>query len=233
MDNNSHKDCPFGDEIVSYMYDEMAVAERPKFEQHLASCQVCTDDFAAVSVARFETYDWKRAEFDALPTPRIVIPYAEKAVPVRQWLSSWLGWAAAVPVAAALVIGLSYFVYVGGSADREPAVAQEAKTQQPETTIAPATVIPSREETPATTVAVKNTRTPKSVVRQAALKMKPSMPRTQFARSIGHSIKFNNDLAVNIPSQTKPLPRLGSNDDEDDRSLRLSDLFDETSPPQR
>ena len=41
-------------------------------------------------------------------------------------------------------------------------------------------------------------------------------------------MKLGNDLAVN---QVKPIPRLGLNDDEDDRSLRLADLFDETNPP--
>ena len=75
---NGKKDCGFGDEIVSYIYDEMDAAGRRKFESHLASCTLCTDEFAGISDARLSIFEWNREDFAEMPTPEIVIPYAPK-----------------------------------------------------------------------------------------------------------------------------------------------------------
>jgi hypothetical protein len=232
MGNNSDKNCPFADEIVSYMYDEMAVAERPKFEEHLVDCQVCTDDFAVVSLARFEAYDWKRAEFDPLRTPLMVIPYEEKAISIGERFSAWLAWTKALPIAAGLilVLGIAYLFVLRTERSNEPMVAEAPVAEQQKKDITQPVDFP-RLEPPVTTAAVNKTSNSNANVHLAIQKRKPAAPKALLASRLAPGVRPNNDLAVNIPSQTRPLPRLSVNDDEVDSSLRLADLFDETKPP--
>src|SRR5437773_5599682 len=77
LNNNNHdQSCEFFTEIVSYLYNETGDAERRKFESHLSHCGVCTDEFAAISNARFSIFEWQREEFAKLPTPEFHISYA-------------------------------------------------------------------------------------------------------------------------------------------------------------
>jgi hypothetical protein len=231
MQKKDHNQCPFSDEIVSYMYDEMPAKAALEFEQHLEACGVCTDDFAAVAVARFETYDWKRTVFDPLPTPRIVIPYPQKTVTFGERISAWRSWVTVVPVAAALLLCLgvaAYIVSLNIGSKTESTIAKGPQVDQHPNTVAPSPV--------AVDIASGDTKNAVQPVkaRQVALKRKAGLPRSTFARRTGPVVRLTNDYAVNIsPSQLKPAPRLGMKDDEDDRSLRLADLFDETKPPQR
>ena len=225
MQNDTKKICPYGDDIVSYMYDEMPVADRPAFEGHLVACQVCTDEFAAVSLSRFEAYDWKRIEFDPLATPRIVIPYPEKAVSFGGRASAWLSWVTLVPTFAAVLIGLSvvYLLIGNGGGKGETTVASNREVTVPAPTVS--TAIPP----PVVEIGTKTPK-PSSTIVPASTTRKSAVPKTQIAKRVGPAPKLGNDLAVNISDMTHA-PRLGSRDDEDDRSLRLSDLFDETNPP--
>ena len=79
MNDLKNPGCKFHADIVPYMYGEMSAAESSAFETHLIDCGVCTDEFAAVSNARYEVYDWKKTEFEPLATPVFTIPYGEAA----------------------------------------------------------------------------------------------------------------------------------------------------------
>src|SRR5205823_10518511 len=70
------KSCEVFAEIGSYLYNETSAAERRRFESHLSNCDMCTDEFAAISNARFSIFEWQREEFANLPTPEFHIPYA-------------------------------------------------------------------------------------------------------------------------------------------------------------
>jgi hypothetical protein len=227
MQNKDHNECPFSDEIVSYMYGEMPDGAQLKFERHLSACQVCTDDFAAVSLARFEAYDWKRVDFDPLETPRIVIPYPEKAVSFGERISAWVSWVTIVPAAAVVVIclGIAFTVSRNSRGQVNAPVASVPQTGQPSSA-------PQNPGTRAPIVDPVNVgaSNPKAV--PVVVKKKPSIPKTLYARRVVPGLKLANDLAVNFTSdQVKRAPRLGMNDPEEDRSLRLADLFDETNPP--
>ena len=229
MENDTKKTCPYGDDIVSYMYEEMPVTERSAFEGHLVACQVCTDDFAAVSLSRFEAYDWKRLEFDPLATPRIAIPYQAKTISFGERLSAWMSWATLVPVAAALVIGLSIvYLLISNSGKSEPMVAANEELTVP----ASSESTPAQRQPTVTRSVEIGTKTPASPskVQLASTSHKSALPKTQLAQRVGRAPKLGNDLAENIPDM-KHAPRLGIRDEEDDRSLRLSDLFDESNPP--
>src|SRR5881275_1304390 len=97
MLKNGKNECPLNHEIVSYIYGELGGGIELEFETNLADCIACTDEFAAVSNARFSVYEWQKEEFAHLPTPAIVIPYASigaeagEAVSVIAAVRAWLG----------------------------------------------------------------------------------------------------------------------------------------------
>src|SRR5687768_3655002 len=123
---NNHR-CGFADEIVSYIYDEIGATDRRRFESHLSECDGCTEEFAAVSNARFSVFEWHREEFAHLLTPEIVIPYAAKQTTVAESSSkgalagfrgflTLLGRPMAVAATLAVCIGLGFLTmtYIGG-----------------------------------------------------------------------------------------------------------------------
>jgi hypothetical protein len=75
MNEVNFSGCKFSTAMVPYMYGELPVSERSAFESHLLACSECTDEFADLSNARYEVYDWKKLEFDPLDTPAFEIPY--------------------------------------------------------------------------------------------------------------------------------------------------------------
>ena len=229
MQNDTKKICPYGDDIVSYMYEEMPVAERSAFEGHLVACEVCTDEFAAVSLSRFEAYDWKRIEFDPLTTPRIVIPYAEKTVSFGERLSAWMSWVTVVPALATIIlaamVGLIFWTNSRGPDPSQTEVLTVKGSPVVDTPVV-------QQVAPKPEVASNPGRASQMPqVERIVTKNKPSVPKSQFARRLSPGMKLGNDMAMNVATDMKHAPRLGIRDEEDDRSLRLSDLFDETNPP--
>ena len=237
--NGTNTNCPFADEIVSYIYDEITGTQRSMFETHLADCMVCTDEFAAVSNARFSVFEWRKEEFAHLPTPEIVIPYpVKKAVGeenapvgilagVRGWLSL-VNFPVAVAAALLVTIGLGFLAitYLGGS-DQQIA-----------------------------NIEVKDPTSPANSQRvilpvQSGARVDIDVPKSQIISDIPHSrngsdreihpIKAVESRRVRMERQMtadrvrvqdpalklRKAPALSNYDDNDDRSLRLADLFDE------
>ncbi len=220
------------DDIVSYIYDEIGSAERMKFETHLAGCSVCTDEFAAISNARFSVFEWRREEFADLQTPEIVIPYPAKSTAdteivsvgflagIRGWLS-FVNFPIAVAAGLVLCIGLGFLIttYLGNG---EQQFASNAKNVLPAEIHQQTSVLPKAEDIKKPEVAVK---TEPSTVRQsdeirqvkAAEYRRPKIQKQLQAGNSG-----NRNAIQNIPNA----PVLSENYEEaDDRSLRLSDLF--------
>src|SRR5262245_20088549 len=84
---NLKDSCLFGEELVSYMYDELPAAKRYAFESHLLNCSSCTNEFAELSVSRLAVYEWNRDDFLPLETPRFAIPYATPE-PACSWIDA-------------------------------------------------------------------------------------------------------------------------------------------------
>lgn len=83
--------CEFEDVVAAYLYDELSLIERDRFESHLADCTSCTDEFAAISNARYSMFEWRKEEFDHLATPTIVIPDLAKAKAGEKAEIGWFG----------------------------------------------------------------------------------------------------------------------------------------------
>jgi anti-sigma factor RsiW len=231
MLKNGKKECGFADDVVAYLYDELAQSERSQFESHLAGCRTCTDEFAGISNARFSVFEWQREEFGPLPTPEIVIPYETKPVVAAAsdgWFARLRGlvtlfrWSTASVVAAILVVcigvGFLAFNYVSSGSQRVGVEVPVAIQEKPEQTATAEVIFP---KTPNTTVGASNERELRPV--RASIKdRKPPMPK---------SLKANFQKPQNIPTnrmadQAKK-PVLSTPDDDDDRSLRLADLVDD------
>lgn len=224
MVTTSKKECPFEDEIVSYMYGEIDGIERDEFETHLAKCMTCTDDFAAVSNARFSVFEWRKEEFDALATPHIVIPELAKPPIASGVESGWFGSLAGLlafarspmAVAAALLvcigIGFTAITYVTGS---KPEIASN-KIEVPVVEDTGSETIPSAIVTPpGQVIEPRNTTGLKKV--SATYKTIPAAPS-----------RVVNTRSKRIPSpQIARKPVLNDFNDDTDDSLRLSVLLDE------
>lgn len=232
--NGKATNCEFAEEIVSYLYDELAVSERSKFETHLAGCSICTDEFAGLSNARFSVFEWQREEFAPLATPRFEIPHKASSVkaiePANEgWLAglraTLFGWPGLAGAAAVLItVGAAFFAinYRGHTttADVRPIVAETPIANLPapqkteEKTVASNIPAPTAIETNSD---VKREARP---VRAANVERKPRQMRNLTAETVPPA-------AVREIKPTQKAPVLSALEEEDDGSLRLSDLFEE------
>jgi hypothetical protein len=229
MLSNSNKECGFEHEIVSYMYDELGAAERTQFETHLMDCTSCTDEFAAVSFSRFSVFEWHKEEFAHLATPEIVIPYEPRKVAVESggWFAGFSEIFAfarsplAIGTAFAVLLGIGFvgFTLVGTGGNElasnivVPPVVIEQKIESPMVVGLPVSVVG---EDP---IATDEVRPVIAGSRQV---------RPKVARQISPSRRVVEDRSVPNPTRqarrTLVLSDLG---DDDEDSLRLSDMFDE------
>ena len=220
--------CKHSNEIVPYMYGELARSATSEFEAHLLECQVCTDEFAAMSAARYEVYDWKKLEFDPLATPAIEIPFGD--VVAVSWIeklrAAFAGsWAMPASALASVAIVLAIVALFVVSRDQVNELAQEkgnvlANDNTNTRKSAPQTVVneppaaprgpaadPER-EAPRPTVVKDTPATKRPVNNQPTTAPRSSAPR-QAAK------------------QTPPVPRLNDFAEEEDNSLRLAELFED------
>ena len=221
---NDVSKCKFESGIVPYMYGEMAVHEATAFESHLLECSACTDEFAAVSAARYEVYEWKKLEFDPLSTPVIEIPQVEP-LGVGSWFEKLRAvfagsWAVPGVAFAGLALAVAFTSFLILSRDGNQDVVKNNTntpvTNRPETDSnpAPATVA---KEAPAGDA---NVPVQPKVVR--AGESKPSQPRR--SERVGRAPKA---IPVQTTATKTPAaPTLNDFDDEEDTSLRLAELFE-------
>ncbi len=228
MVNNANKECGFEHEIVSYMYDDLGTVERTQFETHLVDCGACTDEFAAVSLSRFSVFEWQKEEFAHLTTPEIVIPYeARKAVAEK------VGWFAgfseifafarsplAVGAAFAVVLGIGFIGFnligTGGneiaSNNAVPPVVIEQKIESPKVVDMPVAIV---DEDPSASNDVRPVTAASREIRPKVARQSSPSRRVVEIRSV-----------PNLMRQARRAPVLGDLADDDEDSLRLSDMLD-------
>jgi len=251
--NNNHSSCKNSDEVVSYLYNDLARADRNKFESHLANCGVCTDEFAAISNARFLVFEWQREEFAHLPTPEIVIPYQIRPVTAETARSggilsgllealSYLSGPRAIPAFGALIVfaglAIAAFMYLGQKSDqvasnKNPNVvtnipvdkdgipASQGKQQD----------IAKNDEQIDPELNKNGSAQPKPVVKsekvssQRILTHPIRTPRQNLYYSRQDAVNDLPEPKITVRSRAPVLSNIGEEDDK--KSLRLSDLFDQ------
>ncbi|CAN5333935.1 hypothetical protein BH20ACI2_BH20ACI2_17040 [soil metagenome] len=228
MLNNGNKDgCGRSDEIVAYIYKEIEADKSIGFETHLAGCESCTDEFAAVSDARFSVFEWHKEEFSPLPTPEFSIPYVAKTEVSAGFFTAIgemirnSGWPATVAATLAVCVGLGFaMMMLVGSGGNEIARVEvdggsvQANNPSPVTELPRPTVVgdPDLPEPARISTVAVGTSAPKRLNKNT----KPSLPKTRVTPPRSNA----------LPIMSKA-PVLSSYEDIEDRSLRLSDILDE------
>ena len=246
LNNNNNHNCTFAESIVSYLYNETGAKEKLAFEAHLKNCLMCADELAAFGYVRTSLAEWKEAEVFALEMPRLENPAIQTTAPVISTTSgSWLdnlrellAWFPAwktVSVAFAVLIVFVLAVFLVNSPDKTEVAAN--KDQNPskestesnkvqeqlysETKTPPQKAVEENEKPKVSETAVIKDSAPKS---NGAQKQKPIAPKTNETVA-GNVVNRNEKKNKNI--EKRELPRLSGTDEEEDKSLRLADLFDE------
>jgi len=232
MLENTEKTCGFEHEIVSYMYDELGAAERMQFETHLVDCTPCTDEFAAVSLSRFSVFEWQKEEFAPLATPEIVIPYA---TPQRIGEDSAVGvfaglrgvWSifttpAMAAAAVAVFIGVGIVAVTMMRTGEIETVANRTVPFVNEIVAPQSPVLTPADNAPQ--IAKVESTSGKIVAEKVAVKTS-ARPSRQTAPQFEKRVANRTSPQ---PKQAPVQPVLTNVEDDDDRSLRLSDLFEDT-----
>ena len=216
--------CKYANEIVPYMYGELASSATAEFESHLLECQLCTDEFAELSAARYEVYDWKKLEFDPLATPVFEIPFEDVAASswIEKLRAAFSGWA--MPAAAfggiAIIVAL-VAVFAISRFEPGPATVAKRDTNSPanENTntrnTAPSTSVKTEPDPAVKSAATGAERTP-----PRALPVKDTTPR--------RAVRTQQAVAPRVTNAPSPnVPRLNDFAEEEDNSLRLAELFED------
>ncbi|HEV8593427.1 MAG TPA: zf-HC2 domain-containing protein [Pyrinomonadaceae bacterium] len=227
MKDIEQKICEFGESIVSYMYDEMSAIDRERFEDHLLNCSPCTDEFAAVADARYGVYEWNKKEFAHIQTPHFVIPYDEPvaAVPffakVRQAFQFGFGWlpTAAALASVAIVLGIGYFAFIGGKPDG-PIARLNEQDNRVTTVQTPASIVPSIKDLSSDVTPVTS-ETGTKVAKAISVQTKTTHVPAKHNLIAPQPAKFADTNA-----RRSNAPRLSNVSDEEDQTLRLSELLD-------
>jgi len=211
--------CTHGGDMLAYLYNEMPSADRETFELHLADCGTCIDDFAELSQSRYPVFEWKRLEFDPLPTPRVVIPFeAARASWLDKLRASFafrpafaFGSLAAIAVAASLAA----FVLIGGSKTKND-IAEVAPVVTP-VLPTPQVDLPLPDQASTTVTDVDE------AADRRAETTRPIKASSEAPKRAEHAAK---PKVAQQAKRNERIPTFNTVDDEDD-SLRLADIFEE------
>jgi hypothetical protein len=228
-------ECKFNTDIVPYMYGELSASESSEFETHLLDCVECTDEFASISSARYEVYDWKKLEFDSLATPHMEIPYeATVAVaspiswPEKVRLAFGRGWAIPGLGFAALAV-ISIFA---GMLTWSPGNDNNEVVRAVDNSNTPTTSNPIGISTPAKTGTVSQPEA-KGDDRPASrpAPLQAASNRTE-QRRVSKNAKLTQTRApdakqASTQNEKMVVPRLNDFAEDEDTSLRLAELFDD------
>ncbi|HEX6124708.1 MAG TPA: zf-HC2 domain-containing protein [Pyrinomonadaceae bacterium] len=223
--------CRFANDALPYMYGELTSPEASEFELHLLDCTACTDEFAEISNARYEVYEWKKLEFEPLTTPVFEIPY----VPASEGFSfvdkiraAFGGWAVPGGAFAALAVALLTFGPLLWTSDVKDIVVVNSNLASPE----PVDLLSDRvvsEKLPSQVagVPVKKEEEP-SQRREGYVDRVPQ----RNVRAVGSPRPVRSPRPVeskqtSAENQRNDTPTLNDFAEDEDTSLRLAQLFED------
>ena len=223
--------CKFSADIVPYMYGELPVAESSVFESHLVGCSECTDEFAAISNARYEVYEWKKLEFEPLVTPQFVIPYGASEETVNTWVDklraafskSWAVPSLAFAMLAIVSIFAAAFIYLGN--DRGVTIAGGDNSNP-----SPVTLDEIETPRPVPVTVNRDAVTEDPHMTPAVRPVKAAVHSRAESRRAVRPTKLTQQRRVEIKStsaQNQNAPRLNDFSEDEDTSLRLAELFED------
>lgn len=237
MNKNSERlspSCSSSEELVAYLYDEMGADQQSVFETHLAGCDLCTAEFARLSLSRLEVYEWRRDDFAPLAVPHFAIPYEPAktswAEAFRTFFAAPSRWVTAAGAFAILTIAAGVWFFMPSS----PEIAQSGK---PEASPAQTAVrgADSRPIVPVEPKPVEQVTAPK----RESPAVEPREPvkiaaREPVRQTVPKPAKTERP-GVRTEQAARPAraPRLNDFEDDEDTTLRLGDLLAEVDTTDR
>lgn len=234
MNDANFSACGSSSDILPYMYGEMSDAARYTFESHLLDCGACTDEFAEISAARFEVYEWKKLAFDPIVTPRFEIPYEDQAAAGSSWLDTVrtsFGWSWATPALAvgALVL-VSFFATSVILSDKSKlgTALGDSNVQSDGTSVAVATPMP---EIPEVTQIVTDPGEVRESSGPTRIQVSTS-GRPEGSRDVRKTQRVVQPRPIEVKAQSarntrSAPPTLNGFADDEDTSLRLAELLED------
>lgn len=225
--------CDKANVIPEYIYQELSEKGRVEMERHIVECAGCSAELAGMENAHLAVMQWRNEAFAGLPTPKFVIPYGEStSVPSDAaksgWLTSirelfdgspvlrWGGGLAALSAVALIVFLGSPMLRVRNEPSFGVDVVSVKKQENPEKP----GVEPSSKRPDETMLNGDQRR--ENVPAAARSHSGSSLNRKGSSQAAHVASAFKR---VNRP--LRKLPSLDDVADEDDNSLRLSELFDQ------
>ncbi len=251
MENQQNLSCEFTEEIISYLYDELNSTDKLRFESHLVNCGFCPAEISSFGVVRASIIEWKKVEFDVLSTPIIEIPALQPArqivsvsrpwyAKIRDLFSLSPAWMTATTAVAVVVIcvGLG-FVLISSLRNTTDFAQENNKVKpvpSPTTEIKPVDTTSSSNSsqsnpnlTKSPTSSSSNVDSPKPTTAPAPVKIterqivKPQ--NSNVKKNVAPTVDKSNKVTNKSPRKARNPSLVGDEDEED--SLRLSDIFDE------
>jgi hypothetical protein len=254
--SSSLTSCDYSEQLVSYIYGEIEAAEKPEFEAHLKKCRVCSEEVAAFTGVHFSISEWKSQEFSALETPRIEIPYEKKESPAParvvsgvsgSWLDSLRGlfslnpvWAGGATMAALGIFALVAFF--GSNPGPVDELAEKGNKTREKQVVSPT----AQNSAVITTTNDGGNKTPDTKTKESEPKepdvilTNDTNPKNNRVEKVSDNPRPNKTAEKTEAPKTnrvKNTPKKDTPDadedltpsyaDDEDDSLRLSDLFDE------
>lgn len=253
LENNQNISCQFAEDLISYLYNEIGDSDKLYFEKHLAQCADCAEELSNFGALRSSIIEWRNEEFQPLTTPVIAaIPErkvydlspAPSASPLfarfRDFFTlspSWMRASAAFAVLA-IFVGL---LFVTVNSFRAPEIVRMAE----DTALKPVSLpVNDSVNQTANELVADNEKTfapesPKPILTETTknkpLKVRETTVSKPEAKQSGakintakaaHETKNTAKPLMRENEQNLPSPTLMAEDEEDD-SLRLSDIFAE------
>jgi len=256
MLDNNHKqnpNCSFADDLISYIYGETSARGNSIFAAHLKICKSCSQEFEGFSVVRAKVTDWRQEEFSVLETPEIKIPYQTEKInavsgsrldSIRAFFTFPKMASVGAFALLAFFTGLFFLSYnfsdktefagIGNQnaasdsiVEKEFVPSQEKQiaenkdlTEKPLATEKTKQTLPSAFETRISQEKVSAVNFKNTGARQSEEKSAPA----RNVRNARNSSTVNKNLTAARSAQTLRLTNL---EDDEDGSIRLTDLFDE------
>lgn len=255
--NGNNSFCAFSEQIVSYIYGESEPQKKFEFESHLKNCSNCADELAGFELVRSSVLDWRTEDFSILQTPFFDIPAVKSSrhispAKTSNKMLSWIGEIRkifsfnpklATAAFAVLIVCVGAAIFTFEFSGNSQTAQNENNKKTIEVAVSPTIeigknpeeikIISRRNEKspsqssennslPSKTTSEKQVTTSKSVI-----KVSDIAPKNNTDISI-HGPKNNIDDTKKTPTVKKQkAPRLNDEEDEEDKTIRLADLFDE------
>lgn len=247
--------CEFAPESIDFIYGEMSDDRKNAFQIHLNKCEDCAGEIRDFSDIKFSIQDWKMSEFDKIPTPKFEIPYqkvsevviSNEKISFFDSVKNYFRFSPVLTGAAAFTV-LAFLVGSAVFLIENNRGGQDVAEKTPTTNLSPTPKVinssvnsdgekqttktaeqnKTENENPSPVLADgKDKNVEKSVPLKASNKTvneeKPQAVKTIEKKSAPNGNINNKDQKA---VQTTKKPRLNDlPEDEEDNSLRLSDMF--------